>query len=270
MLKIGKKRIVIYVAVVGLLIFLYAVGLFRPIEDFITLGLNPVFKNFYFFSSSLRSDYNDQMGKGNFLEEIDKLKAEVNRLSEENARLATIDEENKVLREHLRFLEKNEYNYILSNVISRGDMSSVSGRIETIIIDKGKDDGIYAGLSVVSGKGIIVGKVANVKDNLSEVYLTNSSRCKLAANILGSEEKVNGIAEGELGLTVKMNFIPQSLEIKNDNMVVTSGLEQFIPRGLVVGKIIEVSKESNDLWQSATIDPLENPDDLIIVSVLIP
>lgn len=270
MLKIGKKRIIIYVAVVGLLIFLYAVGLFEPVENFITSGLNPVFKNFYFFSSNLRSEYNDQIKKGDFLGEIDRLKTEVNRLSEENVRLATVDEENKVLREHLRFLEKNEYNYILGNVISRGDMSSASGIIETIIIDKGEDDGVYAGLSVVSGKGIIVGKVANVKDNLSEVYLTNSNRCKLAANILGDEERVNGIAEGELGLTVKMNFIPQSLEIKNGDMVVTSGLEQSIPRGLVIGKVIEVSKESNDLWQSATIDPLENPDDLIIVSVLIP
>lgn len=99
--------------------------------------------------------------------------------------------------------------------------------------------------------------------------MTNNSDCKLAATILG-DTKTNGITAGDLGLTIKMDFIPQTVIIKPGDLVVTSGLEDAIPRGLVIGKVSTVTKESNDLWQSAVIEPLINPDDLIIISVLLP
>jgi rod shape-determining protein MreC len=69
---------------------------------------------------------------------------------------------------------------------------------------------------------------------------------------------------------MKMSFIPQSAVIKPGDSVVTSGLEEAIPRGLVIGKVLEVKSESNAMWQTAVIEPLISPDDLIIVSVLLP
>jgi rod shape-determining protein MreC len=67
-----------------------------------------------------------------------------------------------------------------------------------------------------------------------------------------------------------MNFIPQSAEISLDDVVVTSGLEQYIPRGLIIGKIIEVTKDNNELWQNAVIESTVDSEDLVIVSVLLP
>jgi len=43
-----------------------------------------------------------------------------------------------------------------------------------------------------------------------------------------------------------------------------------IPRDLVVGKVTQVDKENNELWQSATIEPIMDFNDLFVVSVLIP
>ena len=157
----------------------------------------------------------------------------------------------------------------MSNVISRGEAIETSSRGESIIIDKGSRDGVSPGLAIVNGQGIIIGKVAEVKENISQVNLTNNSKCKLAATIL-NQEKTSGIAEGELGLTIKMKFIPQESEVAVGDIIVTSGLEQAIPRGLVIGKVTQVEKENNDIWQLATIESLVNTQDLVIVSVLIP
>lgn len=269
MLRVDKKRIAMYVAVIGLLIFLYSIGIFKTFEGFITSALNPVLIKFHALSSDLRVTYNEQTGKRDLLAEIDFLKDRVNRLTEENARFRTTEEENKSLREHLGFLSNNEYKYVISNVISRGDIMDAAGRTETIAIDKGLRDGIYPGLGVVSSAGVIVGKVVEAKDNISQVYLTNNNKCKLAAVALNADS-ASGVVEGELGLTIKMNFIPQNKEIKADDIVITSGLEQTIPRGLVIGRVLEVDKENNEVWQTAVIEPMLDPEDLIIVSVLVP
>ena len=64
--------------------------------------------------------------------------------------------------------------------------------------------------------------------------------------------------------------IPQSEKVSLDDIVITSGLGENIPRGLVVGKVILVNSESNEIWQSATIEPLANFDNLTLVSVILP
>lgn len=269
MLKINKKRIFLYLAVVGLLIFLYLLGLFRPLEGLVARGLNPIAERFYSFSSMVRSRYDEQTDKRDLSQVIAELENEVVRLTEKNAKFNMVEEENRLLRDKLRFFSGNEYRYVMANVISRGDLADIGGRTETIIIDKGSADGMYEGLAVVASKGTIVGKITEVKDSISMVDLTNNEKCKIAATIL-NEEKTTGITQGELGLIIRMEFIPQAEEIKADDIVVTSGLEQAIPRGLVIGKVTEVNKESNELWQTAKLETLVDPSDLVIVSVLIP
>jgi len=90
----------------------------------------------------------------------------------------------------------------------------------------------------------------------------------LAATIYG-EDKTNGIIQGELGLTTKMKFIPLLKKIKIDDLVVTSGLEANIPKGLVVGKVSVVNKENNGIWQEAIVTPLDSIEYLSVVSVII-
>ncbi|MBU2416305.1 rod shape-determining protein MreC, partial [Patescibacteria group bacterium] len=70
------------------------------------------------------------------------------------------------------------------------------------------------------------------------------------------------------GLTIKMDFIPQNKRINNEDIVITSGLEKNIPKGLVIGKITRINKNNNEVWQNAIIEPLADLDNLIIVSVL--
>lgn len=269
MFKYGKRRIIIFLAVIGLLIFLYNLGILKPFEGFFERVLNPVSSSFQSLGSEFRRSYNDKMSEQDLLAENKKLKEEVVKLTEENVDLRIVKQENEILREHLNFLTENNYKYLISNVVSRGEITDISDKSETVIIDKGSRDGLVPGLAVVSGKGVIVGKIAEVKESISLVYLTNNSKCKITATVLG-QEGTEGVTEGELGLTIRMNFIPQSKVITLGDVVVTSGLEQYIPRGLIIGQVIEVVKDNNELWQNAVIESMSSSEDLVTVSVILP
>lgn len=268
MLNKHRKKI-IWLAALGLLVFLHAIGALRPLENSVLKVLNPLAGKLFFVSSKIRIAFEEQTSKNDFAQIAKELEAEVGRLSEENAMLLSVKRENEVLREHLGFLERNRYRYVMANVISREDVLNIGAQTEVIVIDKGTRDGLYNGLAVISEEGVIVGKIAEVKENSAQVYLVISDKCKFAATVLG-EEQTSGIAQGSLGLVVKMGFIPQSTIIKAGDIVASSGLEQPIPRGLVIGKVTEIQKENNDLWQTATIEPIQDIDDLVIVSVVLP
>jgi rod shape-determining protein MreC len=267
--KSNKRGIILAAAVIGLLIFLHFLKITRPLELVVSRALNPVLGGFYAAGTSLRLAYGRPAVESELIENAEELSGRVNELIEENARLKIVDEENRILREHLNFLTAGKHNYLMSNVIARGDPADLTETVESVTIDKGSRDGLYPGLAVVSGEGVIVGKIAETKEAAAKVHLTNSGRCKLAAVLLDAD-KTAGIAEGDLGLTIRMNFIPQDIEVKTGDIVVTSGLEQAIPRGLVIGSVISVNKESNDLWQFAVLEPLLNPENLSIVAVLLP
>ncbi|MBU4256933.1 rod shape-determining protein MreC [Patescibacteria group bacterium] len=267
--KFNTKKYILFTAVIGLLIFLHITKILSPVESFITGALRPLLGGLYSASSSLRSAYNDQTRKKDFSAELESMGNEVNLLTAENARLKILEEENQVLREHLNFLGKDRSKHIMGNIISRGGTGNNLSQGQAIVIDKGAKDGISPGLAVVNGQGIMIGKIIAVQDYLSEVYLTVNPACRLAA-VIQNQDKTSGITQGELGLAIKMEFIPQTKEIKAGDIVVTSGLEQNIPRGLVIGKVAQVNKESNELWQNAVIEPLIDLDELIIVSVLVP
>ena len=269
MIKINNKKIIRYIAVIGLLIFLYSLGLLGPLEGAISRVLNPVLFRAQALSSSINQKYREQTSKIDFAETFKNQQVEISRLLSENAELKIVKEENEIMRQYLDFFSEHDYSRVLAGVVSRGDVSDSAGRIEVISIDRGAKDGLYTGLIVINEEGIVIGKIAEVKEAISEVHLVLNDECRVAATILG-DDKTSGIVEGELGLTMQMNFIPQSKEIKNGDIVVSSGLEEYIPRGLVIGQVSELKKESNELWQMAVLESSVDLDELIVVAVLLP
>ncbi len=268
MLNKQAQKITKFAAVILLLVFFHFIGILAPIESFITKAVKPILSELYLASSSLRIAYNQNTNKNDLNILVEQLNSQVEKLTAENAGLKILKEENEVLRGHLKFLIKSDLQYVMANIVSREGHDSYSKQNQ-VIINKGLVDGLFPGLAVVNSNGIIVGKIVDVKEHLSEVYLTTNKACKIAA-ALQNKDRTGGIAQGEMGLTISMEFIPQSEKISKGDIVATSGLEKNIPRGIVIGKISKVEKESNELWQSATIEPLADLDELIIVSVLLP
>jgi len=200
----------------------------------------------------------------NKLEAVDK---ENQTLAAENARLLTLEDENKKLREYLVFAQTKKLSLQMAEVISRGIAEDSWHNRKTITLNQGSDQGVAIGMPIVSSEGVLIGKITGVKSNIAEACLLYSSDCRLAVGIAG-QGKTIGIARGDLGLNIITELIPQSQEILEKQVIVTSGLETGMPPGLLIGTVSQVIKQSNELWQSAIIEPAANFDNLRFVAIL--
>ncbi|MCX6794382.1 MAG: rod shape-determining protein MreC [Candidatus Falkowbacteria bacterium] len=267
MVIIKKNRLIISgLIIAALLFFSHLIGILRPVENFLFYLTKPIAGRFYKTGTDLKIAYDESNTQENLNAKVERLTKEVAVLTVADSRSLEIEEENRKLREALKFVGNNNSRVVVASVIAKEAAAEDS---LGLIINRGAKDGLAAGLAVVSEEGLIVGKVLETKDTTAKICLTTNRNCQLAAAIQNSN-RTQGITDGDLGLTIKMNYIPQLEKITPGDIVITSGLGEHIARGLVIGRIATVYNESNEVWQSATIEPLVNLNNLTIVAVIIP
>ncbi len=137
----------------------------------------------------------------------------------------------------------------------------------TLIIDRGTNDGVEVGNAVIISNGILIGKVAEAEAESSMVRLLNDNQSKIAATVLTHDKSI-GVIEGGYGISVRMNFIPQQEDVRVGDLVVTSGLEKGMPRGLLIGNVAAVEKEPYQPFQTAVLHPEARLSNISLVSVL--
>lgn len=264
-----KKRTWLWALIVVVLIFLHFLKVLAPIENLVINSVKPLTSFLYGSGLSIRQSYEEKKQQEDVLFKIDSLEREVAKLTVENAQFKELEQDNIKLRAQLNFLSANKYQNVLANVVSQNLVFDIKEGDQDIVIDKGLKEGIKEGVGVVDENGVIIGKISEVRDHISKICLTTNRNCKLAATIQ-NQNRTMGITEGDLGLTIKMNYIPQSEKINLGDTVITSGLGGNISRGLVIGRVSQINNRSNEIWQDVNIEPLFNLNNLTIVTVLIP
>jgi len=269
MKKINFKSVSLFIATVGLLVFFHFTGLAKPLERGICFIFNPVGAKLQNWGSGISAFYKDHFGRENLASKEKSLEEKVETLTVENASLKQDQEENIKLRSYLNFFKDEKNKYVLADVIAKNVSGEIKDGSDILMINKGKKDNLKSDLAVLNEQGVVVGKTYNCEDNTCQLALITGNSCQLAISLL-NQSGTSGITSGNMGLTVSLNFIPQSENISVGDLVVTSGMEDNIPRGLTVGKVSLIDKGSNEIWQKASLEPLFDLEDLTIVSVLIP
>lgn len=269
MIKLKKhRRFSIFLAVCLLLVFFHLIGLLRPVENFLLFLSKPLSARLYDLGSNFRRSYADRQQQEDLSARLADLSNQVAILTVANANCQEIFRENAKLRAQAKFSSENNFRSLVVSVIAQeGSIAGETGR--DLVINRGARDGLYEGLAVTEPNGTVIGKVSSVRETSATVCLVTSPGCKLAAAV-ENQNQTPGIADGDLGLTIRMDYIPQIDKINVGDIVVTSGLGGNVPRGLVIGRIKEVRNESNAVWQNATIEPLVDLAGLTIVSVITP
>lgn len=194
----------------------------------------------------------DLVGGRDLQERLTALEIENNRLSLENMQLRENKSEVERLRTLLDYKQAQQDQYVLeaARVIAR----SPNNWYKTITIDKGADSGIAINMPVISPDGL-VGKVVSVSGNSSQIWLITDREMAVGA-ILQETRDTKGIVEGmgDNG-TLRMINIPYYSQVKNNDKVVSSGLSETYPPGILIGLIKDIKKEANGLVLSATVDP---------------
>lgn len=264
----SKNPWLIMIIFFAVLVLLHAVNVLQPLERVFFNAVKPLSGGLYRWGSGISATYEERQETEDLISEIEKLRKEVASLAIDKSHYQEVITENEKLRSQLEFSEYYNYNTVMANVVAKEGIFMTSDRRD-LIIDKGSQAGINPEYLVLSEEGVVVGKVVEVEAESSRICLTTSPGCQLAAS-LQNQDQTQGLTDGRLGLTMEMSYIPQLEKIKRDDIVITSGLSAEIPRGLVIGKVSDVKSESNEVWQSAIIEPIINFNNLTLVSVVIP
>jgi len=260
----SKKIAAIFFAAI-FIIFLHYIGALPWAERYVSFVLNPIEKIFFKQSVKITSIYDKQSDAKILSEKNKELEQKISDFLVENVNLAILRDENKALREQLQFYTKYNYNKILVNIISK---SISTDQRQVITIDAGELSGLKIGQPVIAGEGVIIGKLIEVRENLSYACVATDKNCHLAATVSGGEG-LSGLTQGDLELTVNLDFVPQNQAIEISDVIITSGLEAEIPKGLIIGEVQDIKNEPNNLFKTAIINPAIDLNKINIVSVII-
>ncbi|MFH1366611.1 MAG: rod shape-determining protein MreC [Patescibacteria group bacterium] len=250
-------------AVVFLLIFLHSLNILSPLEKGLSSFMKPVQWVLIGASRSVSSFFERITNNNDLFQENIRLNEKISELTRENSLLKTTLKENEIIAPQVKFLQEKNYNYVMARVISR----SVDPTFKAMTINQGKQEGVEVGMPVVANQGYLVGKIIRTESNRAEVLLLNDARSNTSAQIQ-NESASPGIVAGEFGLTLKMDFIPKDDAIENSQSVISSGLENYIPKGLLLGKIESIKTKAGDFFQTAYLTPFLSYDQLEVVSII--
>ena len=196
----------------------------------------------------------------NYIFEYESLKAEnedlKDRLSqlEDDARQAdAVLRELDRLRELLELKKANEDFELVDGYIiswSSGEWTS------TFTINSGSNVGIEPGMCAITANGEVAGLVSEVGLNYAVIRTVLDSSLEISATIASSGYNgmvQGGYATGQKGL-LRMDYLPSSSVIRNNDQVVTTGSTVY-PRNLILGYVVDAGYDDTGVAKYAILKP---------------
>ncbi|MEK7161324.1 MAG: rod shape-determining protein MreC [Patescibacteria group bacterium] len=190
---------------------------------------------------------------------------QLKKITQENARLASRvaglerdlvlfnqqARENDALRKELGFIKNSKLQLVSCSVLSR----NLFGSSDALVLNCGTADGVSEGQAIIS-QGYMVGKVTYAGKNSSTVLLIISSQFSSDAKV--SQTSDTGIVRGSFGSGFILDQIPQTSDLRPGWLVVTAGINDKIPKNILIGEIRDLLSGSNDLFKrAAVISPID-------------
>lgn len=250
-----KVRIVLAVAVllaVGLTVFGSLTGT-NPAQQAVQAVLTPLRGVASNLTKQAEQLYSYMFRYESLAAENEALKEQIAKM-EDAARVAdSTARENERLRQLLELKESHE-DWVLVDayVISRDSLDWSN----TVTINQGTNLGIAVGMCAITANGEVVGLVTEVGPNYAVVKTVLDSSLEVSASIASSGYNGmvrGGYLTGQAGY-LRMNYLPTSAVIRNNDQVVTSGSTVY-PRNLILGYVIDAGFDDTGVAKYAVLRP---------------
>ncbi|MEN8077506.1 rod shape-determining protein MreC [Clostridioides difficile] len=266
--KLAVTIVVLSVAFFGIIIFSI-----KSNSNIISSGVGSVISPL----QKIVYNVNDKIkGSFEFFLNFSKVKQENEELAAKNAELENklieynrMKDENTRLREMFNYSEANKnYNYIGCNIIgySGGNIS------DGYIIDKGTKDGVEKDMIIITPVGL-VGKVTKAESNSSIVQTILNQNIAVASMVESTRETtgiLQGITDNKNKNLTKLSNIPIDSEIKEGDVILTSGLGGMYPQEIRIGEVVSVEVDSVGIMKTATVKPYVDFNKLEELFVVVP
>ena len=204
---------------------------------------------------------------GELHQELDELRLQVAELEDEVRQGQEASRENEQLRELLGLQERRrDFVFESARVTAR----STDNWKSTLTLSKGSSSGVQAGNCVVTETGVLVGVVSTVGLNWCTVSTVVDAGLEMGGIVTRTYSA--GVLEGSMDLMgrgrLRLSYLPDGAQLVSGDEVVTSGMGDVYPSGLVVGRVEGVFTDPSGMTRYAVIVPDAQLDSLIEVFVI--
>ena len=198
-------------------------------------------------TSGVRTSWQNYFALQQVREENDRLKRQVSDLEVRLQQERSLAQQSQSLQKLLSLKTSTQLSTTAATVIAGG----ASPEFRTLTIDKGTHDGLHADMAVIAPAGI-VGRVIQPIARASKVQLLIDRSA--AAGALIERTRAQGVVVGTGAEELRMDYVSGSADVKNGDIVVTSGIDGIYPKGFVIGQIQSVRRGAGE-YSSIVIRP---------------
>ena len=126
-----------------------------------------------------------------------------------------------------------------------------------VVVDQGGSHGVEIGSPVMDESGVL-GQVTRVYPYLSEVTLLTDR--EQAIPVLNSRTGARGVAYGDPAAShgggMELRFVSANADVKEDDVLTTSGLDGVYPPGLPVARVLHVERRADSAFARIYCRPI--------------
>lgn len=170
--------------------------------------------------------------------------------SVELQQLAELKAENERLRALVNMQSRLDENLVNAEVVS----SVVQLEQQVLMLNKGLREGLQVGYPVLDAKGIM-GRVIESSSRLAKVMLLTDSRHAIPVRVKRTQEHAILKGTGDHS-RLRLEYAPDSMDIKQGDILESSGMGQYYPAGYPVAVVIDVQKIGGTHFANVTAQAL--------------
>ncbi|MDV6327884.1 rod shape-determining protein MreC [Idiomarina sp. Sol25] len=259
------SRLVLALACSFLLIFIdHRLQAMKPVRLFLNSLVAPV-QYLAILPEQLLDGVSESLKTTSQLSDENKqLKRIILELQGEQQQLRFLQNENKRLRELLGSDARDSARRMVAEVIAVASEPFS----QQLVINKGTLNGVYEGQPVLDSHGII-GQVQDVGGNTARVLLLSDQSHAISLRSERSDIRILAQGTGDIG-RLELMFIPHSTELKEGDLLMSSGLGGIFPEGYPVATIRKIVRDESLPFAKVVADPVSALDRVRNVLLLWP
>jgi rod shape-determining protein MreC len=198
----------------------------------------------------------------NLLAENKKLRKESLLLSSKLQKFEVLETENKRLRKLLESSLKLQDKVLIAELLS----VNLQPFRHQVIINKGQHEGVYNGQPIVDANGIM-GQVIHVGPFSSTVLLITDPTHALPVQINRNGLRAIAVGTGQ-GHSLQLEYLSNNADIREGDLIVSSGLGSRFPAGYPVGIVNTISMDPAEPFAKVSVTPsarLEQSREVLLV-----
>lgn len=264
----GRVKLILILALVlaALTAILTAVFGTTFLDNAVQTVLTPIRSGISSITRQVERYYNYVFGYEALEAENKYLEERIMEIEEEIRNADALARENDRLRELVNLQKDNtDYKFCEAYIVSWDSSNWKS----TFSIAKGTNSGLEEGMVAVTEYGQVVGLITQIGPNWATITTVLDTSLEISASIASSGH--TGVVQGSYTAgeenTLRMNYLPTNVVLRNNDQIVTTGSAVY-PKDLIIGYIIDAGYDETGVAKYAKLAPAADFDQLEQVFII--